>query len=287
MLRMAALTLFVLFSTLCDLPPSSQPAANILSTSVSASLAGLSTIAGLGGSSDAKNERLQDSGRLAIVRYVDGEFVHVVKPLPASREGFTIEVGKPIDEHQLKQQLANQGSAANPGDVVRITKVDFGSKEISIEINGGTHGHFRLRDHLQVGMAGPVPTATTTSTTGAAQVKGAMLVLDYGRPVPDVSPDDVKQALAAFLDFTKERSAATNWVETLPPEYRDAIAQKKAIVGMNHDMVLAAMGRPWKKVRERQPDGDETEDWIYGTPPARTTFVTFIGDKVVKVEQFN
>ena len=57
---------------------------------------------------------------------------------------------------------------------------------------------------------------------------------------------------------------------------------------MNHDMVLAALGRPEHKVRERTPSGDETlEDWIYGSPPARTTFVTFAGDKVIKVEQFN
>jgi len=52
-------------------------------------------------------------------------------------------------------------------------------------------------------------------------------------------------------------------------------------------MVLAALGRPEHKVRERTPDGDETEDWIYGSPPARTTFVTFAGDKVIRVEQFN
>jgi hypothetical protein len=59
------------------------------------------------------------------------------------------------------------------------------------------------------------------------------------------------------------------------------------VLGMNHDMVLAALGRPEHKVRERTPSGDETEDWIYGSPPARTTFVTFAGDRVVKVEQFN
>jgi hypothetical protein len=56
---------------------------------------------------------------------------------------------------------------------------------------------------------------------------------------------------------------------------------------MNHDMVLAALGRPGHKVRERDPDGSETEDWIYGSPPARTTFVTFVGDKVVRVKEFD
>ena len=70
-------------------------------------------------------------------------------------------------------------------------------------------------------------------------------------------------------------------------EFKQAITDHEAIVGMNHEMVLAALGRPEHKVRERDPDGTETEDWIYGTPPARTTFVTFTGDKVIRVKEFD
>lgn len=233
----------------------------------------------------SKNATLNNTGKLDIVRFVDGESARVVKPIPAAKEGFKIEVGKPIDDQALKQELASTGAAANPGDNVQITKVDFENKKIILELNGGTHSHFRLRDHLQIGMGMPYPTTTTTAP-GGPPVRGAMLILDYGRPLPSMKPEEVKQALAAFLDFSKDRPVAGNWVETLPPEFKQAIAEKKAIAGMNHDMVLAAMGRPDKKVRERDPDGTETEDWIYGTPP-RTTFVTFVGDKVVKVEQFN
>ena len=40
------------------------------------------------------------------------------------------------------------------------------------------------------------------------------------------------------------------------------------------------------KVRERDQDGNDLEDWIYGKPPAKTTFVTFQGDKVVRVTQY-
>jgi hypothetical protein len=56
---------------------------------------------------------------------------------------------------------------------------------------------------------------------------------------------------------------------------------------MDQEMVLAAMGRPEHKVREKSPEGKETEDWIYGNPPAHTTFVTFAGDTVIRVEEFN
>ncbi len=55
---------------------------------------------------------------------------------------------------------------------------------------------------------------------------------------------------------------------------------------MDRDEILAAMGRPDRKVRERQEDGTETEDWIYGHPPARTIFVRFAGDKVTQVDQY-
>ena len=43
-----------------------------------------------------------------------------------------------------------------------------------------------------------------------------------------------------------------------------------------------AIGKPRTKTREIK-DGVETEDWIYGLPPGKITFVTFAGSKVVKV----
>lgn len=233
---------------------------------------------------------LKPGSRLAIIRYVSGEFARVVTALPRTKTGFKIDVGHPLDEGTLRHELANRGIAANPGDRVQITRVDFRAKEILLEINGGPRGHYRLRDHVQIGMSGPTTPITSTTTTGPGQNPngiGALLVLDYGRPLPEMSPDDVKQQLSAFLDFSKEQSATVNWVDTLPPEFRQAIADKKAVVGMNHDMVLASLGHPDKKVRERDAQGDDTEDWIYGAPPARVTFVTFVGDKVIRVHEFN
>jgi len=37
-------------------------------------------------------------------------------------------------------------------------------------------------------------------------------------------------------------------------------------------------------VRETK-DGVETEDWIYGVPPGKIVFVTFNGNKVIKVKE--
>ena len=102
-----------------------------------------------------------------------------------------------------------------------------------------------------------------------------------------MGPDDLKHDLSQVLDFKNEKSAAVNWVDTLPPEYKKAIQENRALVGMDHDMVIAALGRPDHKVRERTEQGEETEDWIYGDPPSKTVFVTFLGDKVIRVKEFN
>ena len=53
---------------------------------------------------------------------------------------------------------------------------------------------------------------------------------------------------------------------------------------MTHEQVIMAMGRPAHKSREIN-DGLETEDWVFGTPPGKITFVTFNGDKVIKVKE--
>lgn len=221
--------------------------------------------------------------RLEIIRYVSGEFAKAVKPLPGGARGFKIEVGKKIDEKELTSALRSHGTAASAGDTVQITALEFRTKEILVLINGGGRKKFHLREHLQVGIgAATTPPPNLDPNNGG----GSTLILDYGARVPDMSADDLMHDLGAFLDFSKRRSAAVNWVDTLPPQFKQAIQDHEALVGMDHEMVLAALGRPDHKVRERDPDGNETEDWIYGNPPSRTTFVTFSGDKVVRVKTF-
>lgn len=221
--------------------------------------------------------------RLEIIRYVSGEFAKAVKPLPGGAKGFKIEVGKKLDDKELTSALRSHGQAASPGDTVQITALEFRAKQILVLINGGGRKKFHLREHLQVGVGGAVtPPPNPDPHNGG----GATLILDYGSRVPDMSADDLMHDLEPFLDFSKRRSAAVNWVDTLPPQYKQAIQDHEALVGMDHEMVLAALGRPDHKVRERDPEGKETEDWIYGNPPSRTTFVTFEGDKVVRVKKF-
>jgi len=228
---------------------------------------------------------LQPMSRLSLVRYVDGELVQVVRPIPAGKKGFHLKAGVPLNENQLRMAVASAGSAINPGDHAQITNLDFKDKQIVVDINGGGRGKTRLRDRIHLEVGG-IPTMTTSPDTPVNTNAGATLYLDFDKALPDMTAEELEQFLAGLLDFSKRHSAAVQWVESLPPEIQKAIQDKQPVVGMDHDMVLAAMGRPDRKVREKGTDGSEIEDWIYGTPPAKTIFVSFEGDKVTQVHQY-
>ncbi|MBZ5642094.1 MAG: hypothetical protein LAO19_04990 [Acidobacteriia bacterium] len=238
------------------------------------------------GSAPAKgrDSRLQPESRLALVRFVDGEFARVLQPIPAGKKGLHVKAGASVDDHVLHATLGTAGSAINPGDSAQITSLEFKDRQIVVDINGGGRGKTKLRDRIHMEVGG-MPTMTTSQGPVNTNA-GATVYLDFDGPLPDMTPEDLKQYLSSVLDFSRQHSAAVQWIDTLPPEIQSAIADKRPTVGMDHEMVLAALGRPDRKVREKQPDGTESEDWIYGKPPAKTVFVKFEGDKVTQVEQF-
>ena len=238
-------------------------------------------------SSDHPSKVLQPQSRLLLVRFVDGEFARVVQPLPGGRKGYKIPAGKPLDMQHLSDALRLYGTAASQGDTVQITSIEFRADQIVLQINGGGKKHFHLRDHLQIGIGGTSTPPPEQTQQSYAQLPGATLVLDYGHNLPDMSPDDLKRDLSVMLDFSHQHSATVNWIDTLAPQFQQAIKDERAVVGMDSEMVLAAMGRPEHKVRERDPEGNDTEDWIYGTPPSKTTFVTFEGNTVIRVKEYN
>jgi hypothetical protein len=102
--------------------------------------------------------------------------------------------------------------------------------------------------------------------------------------VPEISAPEVKALLQPVIDFGVKTSEQA-YADTLPPKLRDAIAAHEVLVGMNHRMVLAAMGAPESKLREQQgTDGKRYEEWIYGHSPQTIHFVRFVGDRVTRVE---
>ena len=243
-------------------------------------------------SSGPKNSTLQEVTKLQLIRYVSGEFAKARKPLPGGKEGFTLLVDKPLNEETLNHAVTLHGAAVNSGDNVQITKLEFHERTIIVDVNGGGRPKKSWRDHIQFGMGGTMPTSSTTTTgqdqgpPGFQQGMGGTIYLQFPKNVPDISPDELKSILAPFLDFSKERSASVHWIDTLPPEMKKAITERHPIVGMDRDEVVAAIGKPDRKVRERDAQGNDTEDWIYGHPPDKTVFVRFTGERVTGIKQY-
>lgn len=243
-------------------------------------------------SGGAKNVPLQENSKLVLIRFVSGEFAKAVKSLPAGKEGFLVYIGKPINTEILDRAVATHGAAVNSGDSVQITKLEFRDHQIVVDLNGGGRGKRRWRDHLQIGIGGPpMPTVHSTSNQeqgppGMQPGMGSTIFLEWNKAVPDMTPEELKQVLSPFLNFAKERSAAVQWIDTLPPEMKKAIQERKPLVGMDREELVAAMGKPDHKVRERDSEGNDIEDWIYGQPPSKTVFIRFQGDHVTSIKQF-
>ncbi len=240
----------------------------------------------------AKNTTLQENSKLNLIRYVSGEFAKAIKPLPAGKEGFHVSVGKPLEAEMLDRAVAKHGPAVNTGDSVQITKLEFRDHQIIVDVNGGGRGKKHWRDHLQIGLGGAgYPPMQTSSAQdpgppGMQPGMGSTIFLEFSKPLPDITPDELKQLLSPFLNFSKERSAAVQWFDTLPPEMKKAIQDRRPVVGMDREELVAAIGKPDRKVRERDSDGNDIEDWIYGQPPSKTVFVRFRGDRVTSIKQF-
>jgi hypothetical protein len=239
----------------------------------------------------SKKASLQESSKLDLIRYVSGEFAKAAKSLPAGKEGFLLYAEKPVNPDLLERAVQTHGAAVHAGEQVQITKLEFRDHTIIVDVNGGGRGKKRFLDHIQIGMSG-APTMRSTSEAqdvgppGMQPGTGSTLFVEFNKTIPDLSPDELKQLLAPFLDFAKQRSASVHWIDTLPPDIKKAIQERIAKVGMDREMVVAAIGKPGHKVRERDPQGNEIEDWIYGTPPDRTVFIRFTGEKVTSIKQF-
>jgi len=234
---------------------------------------------------------LQEESKLALIRFVSGEFAKATKSLPAGKEGFQMAADKPLNYEQLDHTVAVHGAAVHVGDHVQITKLDFRDHTIVVDVNGGGRGKKRFLDHVQIGMGGAqVPTSQVTKEEvgppGLQPGMGSTIFLEFGKSIPDMTPDQLKQLLSPILDFSKERSASVQWFDTLPKEIKSAIQDRRPLIGMDREMVVAAIGKPGHKVRERDADGNDIEDWIYGTPPAKTIFVRFTGERVSSIRQF-
>lgn len=228
----------------------------------------------------SEKDRLTDANRIDLVRNLTAEYAVTKETLPRSKKPLDFDVSGKYDQAKWAALIRENGPAARLGDQVQITKVTIEKDRIVFEINGGVKSNKHWYDHVSVGMNGGM---TPIGRGDATATAGTNLALEFHKPIGEVDSTDVKKMLTPIFDFEK-RSATQLYVDTLPPEIKKAIADKRAESGMDRDQVLLALGRPDRKIRETK-NGDELEDWIYGHPPGKITFVTFKESKVVAVKQ--
>ena len=225
-------------------------------------------------------DKLTYDERVELVRGLMAEYATVKTLLPRSKKSLEIESTGAYDKAKWAEVAKQFGPAARLGDQVQITKVTLEDDKIALEINGGLRSGRHWYDRVQIGMG---TQTAPVSNGGANPTTGTNLEILFHKPLAGLTSAEVKKILSPLFDFEKH-SATQLYADALPPAIKKAIADKRVLEGMDRDQVLLAMGHPAHKSRETK-DGLEIEDWVYGTPPGKITFVTFHDSKVIKVKE--
>ncbi len=228
------------------------------------------------------NQMISPEGRVNLIRGLQAEFIYAKRPFPEGKEGLTLKDGKVgPDDDTIRMRVAKFGATAHPGERAQITNVIIGDDSIILEINGGPQKKSKWYQRIEVGgMGGMTPVAPQNNQQYA---KGSMLTWKFDHFVPEMTVEQAKAALAPLFDFSTHTATQT-FTSSLPPKVQDAIKNHKVLVGMDREMVTASKGRPDQKIREKDQQGKDYEEWMYGQPPQEVDFVRFNGDKVVRVE---
>src|SRR5271166_6379758 len=224
--------------------------------------------------------RISKETREEIVHAFNAELVYIRANFPMGQTGLRLKNGTISPSGpELQHLMALWGPAAKPGDRARISDVVIKDNYIRFEINGGPVKKQKWYQHIQIQGASSVPVSPSDSNANA---HGSFVDLYFDKYVPEMTGPELKELLRPVFDFDA-KSALEAYLETVSPQVKEAIKNHHVLVGMNHEMVIYAKGRPPNKVRETANEV-EYEEWIYGEPPQDVDFVRFVGDEVVRVE---
>lgn len=241
---------------------------------------GLAAVALLAAHLHADTKKLTEEQRRELIRGLTAEWAKAKVVLPMSKKPLPFDSLGTWDEEAWRDAAYRNGPAARPGDMVQITKVEVGGDKIKLEINDGSKkGSFW--DRVQVG-GGAQTVPITRPKTNA--MMGTSIEIKFPDSIGGMDSAGLKKVLAGVLDFDKHTAIET-YLDSLPEPIRDAIKAEKAMVGMDREQVLLAVGPPVRKVRETKDDVDY-EDWQYGKPPGVMRFVVFAGAKVVEIKEY-
>jgi hypothetical protein len=224
--------------------------------------------------------KLTDDEKIELIRGLTAEYAKVVVYLPRAKKALRFNSNGTWDKAEWQVTGREFGAVAKTGDLVQVTRIDIESDRIVLQIDGGLNTRGKWYERIE----GGVGSGNRTRPLSGNQTRsaGTTLALHFPGRVPPINSEEVKKLLLPVLNFEK-RSVTQSYMESLPAEVQQAIKENRAMAGMDRQQVKLAIGDPREKIRETV-DGQEQEDWIYGLPPGKITFVTFANGKVIKVK---
>ena len=227
-------------------------------------------------------EKLTFEDRVELTRGLMAEYGTVKVLLPRSKKALEFDANGTFDKKEWAAIAKESGPAARTGDIGpdhqgRVWRATASCSRSTAASRAAASGIRACRSAPTA--ARPTPISNNDSNAPG----GTSIAILFHKPLEPIKASEIKKMLAPVIDFEKH-SVTEIYSETLPPEMQKAIKDKRAMEGMNHEQVVMAMGKPAHKSRETK-DGLELEDWVYGQAPGKITFVTFKGDKVIKVKE--
>lgn len=226
--------------------------------------------------------RMSKQTRLEIIRDFETQLVYARTPFPMGTKGLQLRNGTTAPSgEQLQQLIAIYGPSIKPGDPTHISYVHIKENYIHLELNGGPIQRKKWYQRVQVSGANgnQVPLGNNQSVQNP---HGSFLDIYFDKYVPEMSAAQLRDLIYPALDF-KAKSKEEAYLDTVPPKVKEAIQAHHVLIGMNTEMVIHAVGKAPRKVRESD-NGVSYEEWIYGQPPQDVDFVRIVGDEVVRVE---
>ena len=230
----------------------------------------------------ANAPKMSKQTRYEIIRDFETQIVYSRTAFPMGNKGLRLRDGALTPSGQeLQQVLALWGPSIKPGDPAHISYVRIHDDHIHFDLNGGPVHRKKWYQRIQVsGASGaPVPLSNDQEVQNP---HGSYLDVYFEKFVPEMTAAQLRDLLYPALDFTAHNKEEA-YLDTVPPKVKEAIKAHHVLVGMNTEMVIHAVGKAPKKVREHDGDTDY-EEWIYGQPPQDVDFVRIVGDEVVRIE---
>jgi hypothetical protein len=220
------------------------------------------------------------NGKRELVRMLLMEqgFAHRMLPLGAPGLEMHANGRLTIDSETLKKRMYKEGVTAAAGDRIMVTDISILADRIYVDVNGGPYLPHRFLRHISINNQTLAGNGDMT-----ARPTGTRITLLFEGQTPRLSAAELKALLEPLLDFGL-KSSEQAYADTLPEPIKKAIDEHEVLVGMNRRMVLASLGQPESKLRERatdSTDGEVFEEWIYGRTPQSIRFVRFRADRVI------